>query len=230
MMLLGRRSPARLAASIVIPNMLSDSGARERPVCMALYSSTICRKIGRAIIAPPSAICCIICWEMPIRKGLDRNRSGSSSVSFPCRRRVHEPVGQRRQRDGADHQQRADRLAALLPHEDAEHDAAHAEHGEDGADGVDAARPGVRHVAHLLDPRQHDGDDHGLEQEADAPRQVGGDEPSEQRPDGGGDRRRGTDQRVDLLLRGAFEVAVDERLHGRQERATRRARRGSPRR
>ena len=90
-------------------------------------------------------------------------------------------------------------------------------HGEDGADGVDAARPGVRHVAHLLDAGQHDGDDHRLEQEADAPRQVGGDEPAEQRSDGGGDRGRGPDQGVDLLLRGAFEVAVDERLHGGQE-------------
>ncbi len=88
MMLLGRRSPAFLAASIVIPNMLSESGARERPVCMALYSSTICRKIGRAIIAPPRAICCIICCVKPSRKGFDLNRSGSSNVSFPCRRRV----------------------------------------------------------------------------------------------------------------------------------------------
>ena len=56
-----------------------------------------------------------------------------------------------------------------------------------------------------------------LEQEGDSPRQVGRDEPAEQRPDGRGDRRRGADQRVGLLLRGALEVAVDERLHRRQQ-------------
>ena len=82
---------------------------------------------------------------------------------------------------------------------------------------VDATRPGVRHVAHLLDARQHDGDDHRLEQEADAPREIGGDEPPEQRSDGGGDRGRRPDQGVDLLLRSAFEVAVDQRLHGGQQ-------------
>ena len=53
----------------------------------------------------------------------------------------------------------------------------------------------------------------------DPPRQVGGDEAAEQRSDRGGDRRRGADQRVGLLLRGAFEVAVDQRLHrGQQQR------------
>ena len=68
-------------------------------------------------------------------------------------------------------------------------------------------------------PRQHDRDDDVLEQEPDAPRQVGGDEAAEQRSDRGGDRGRGTDQGVGLLLRRAFEVAVDQRLHrGQQER------------
>ena len=58
-----------------------------------------------------------------------------------------------------------------------------------------------------------------LEREADPPRQIGRDEPAEQRPDRGGDRGRRTDQRVRLLAGRALEVAVDERLHrGQQER------------
>ncbi len=43
MMLAGRRSAARLPASSAVPNIVSDSGASVRPVCIALYSSTICR-------------------------------------------------------------------------------------------------------------------------------------------------------------------------------------------
>jgi hypothetical protein len=43
MMLLGRRFPAFLPARSATANMLSESGARERPACIALYSSTICR-------------------------------------------------------------------------------------------------------------------------------------------------------------------------------------------
>ena len=51
-------------------NMLSDSGAIDRPACIALYSKTICRKIGSAIIVPPRAICCSIWPEIPSRKQL----------------------------------------------------------------------------------------------------------------------------------------------------------------
>ena len=80
-------------------------------------------------------------------------------------------------------------------------------------------RSRVRHVADEPDAGQHDRDDDDLEQEPDAPRQVGGDEAAEQRPDRGGDRGRGPDQRVDLLLRRSFEVAVDQGLHrGQQQR------------
>ncbi len=62
-------------------------------------------------------------------------------------------------------------------------------------------------------------DDDQLEQEADAPREEGRDEPAEQRADGGRDGRGGADERVDALLAGALEVAVDERLHrGEQQR------------
>ena len=42
-MLLGRRLPALFPASSATANMLSESGARDRPASMALYSSTICR-------------------------------------------------------------------------------------------------------------------------------------------------------------------------------------------
>jgi hypothetical protein len=81
--LAGRRLPAFRPASNAIPNMESDSGARERPACMALYSKVICRKRGRAIMAPPRVICCSICCEMPMRKFKCLNRSGSKSVGLP---------------------------------------------------------------------------------------------------------------------------------------------------
>ena len=67
--------------------MLSDSGASESPACSALYSRTICRKIGRAIIIPPSAICCIICPVIPSLKIFDANRTGSIRTGFPSRLR-----------------------------------------------------------------------------------------------------------------------------------------------
>ena len=43
MMPAGRRLPARLPATSAVANIVSDSGASVRPVCIALYSSTICR-------------------------------------------------------------------------------------------------------------------------------------------------------------------------------------------
>ena len=52
---------------------------------------------------------------------------------------------------------------------------------------------------------------------ADAPGQVGGDEATEQRPHGGGDRGGRAHEGVDPALRRALEVAVDERLHGGQQ-------------
>ncbi len=85
MMALGRRPPAFFPATMAAANMLNDSGASERPARMASYSSTICRKIGRAIIVPPRAICWSICWVTPSRKGAEANRSGSSRVGRPRR-------------------------------------------------------------------------------------------------------------------------------------------------
>ena len=74
-----------------------------------------------------------------------------------------------------------------------------------------------RTVACAPSAREDDGDDDELQEEADAPRQERRDEPADQRPDGRGDGRRGANERVDTLLFGALEVAVDERLHRRQQ-------------
>ena len=213
----GRRLPAFLPASMAMPNMDNDRGARQRPVCMALYSRVICRNSGRAIMAPPRVTFWSICWETPMRKFRCRNRSGSSRVGLPSALAPDEPVGEGGERDGADGHQEADELAALLPDEDAEHDAAHADDGQDGADQVDLARSGVGDVLDEADLGQDDGDDDDLEAEADPPRQEGRDEPAEERADGGGDGGGGADQGVGLLLGRPFEVAVDERLHRRQQ-------------
>ena len=89
------------------------------------------------------------------------------------------------------------------------------------ADDVDAPLARVRNVAHEFDVDEHDQNDDVFEQERDAPRQVGRDEAADQWPDRRRDSGSRADERVRLLLRGAFEVAVDERLHGReQERRT----------
>ena len=77
-------------------------------------------------------------------EGLGAEQIRIEQRQLPLSPASDEPVGQRCQRDRADHQQGSNGLATLLPHEDAEHDAAHAEHGEDGANGVDATRPRVR--------------------------------------------------------------------------------------
>ena len=103
--------------------------------------------------------------------------------------------------------------SAFLPHEDPEHDAAHPDRREDRADDVDSPVPGVRDVVDELAAHEHDRDDHDLSAERDPPGEVRRDEASEQRPDGGCDRRRGSDERVGLSLHRALEVAVDQGLH-----------------
>ena len=128
-----------------------------------------------------------------------------------------EPEDQPRHGNGTDRQERADGFAAFLPHQDAEHDPAHAQDGEHRADGVNTPGPCVGRVADEPDVEKDDRDDDDLEQEPDAPRQIGGDEPAEQRADGRGDGGRRPDQGVGLLLGRALEVAVDERLHGGQQ-------------
>ena len=68
-----------------------------------------------------------------------------------------------------------------------------------------------------LMPDEHERDDQRLEQEGDPPREVRRDEPAEQRTDRGGDGCGRPDQGVRLLLHRPFEVAVDQRLHRRQQ-------------
>ena len=134
-----------------------------------------------------------------------------------CALAAHEPPGERAERDGPDREQRRDGLAALLPDQDPEDDAAHAEDRQDPADRVDLPRARVRRVLHEPDAGQHDHDDHDLAGEGEPPRQVGRDETADERADGRSDRRRRADQRIDLPLGGALEVAVDQRLHRGQE-------------
>jgi hypothetical protein len=154
---------------------------------------------------------------MPSRYALDRNRSGVDQRRLPLALAPHQPPDERAQGHRSDRYQRPDRLAAFLPHEDAQHDTAHPDHREGGADDVDASVARIRHVAHQPYAGQDDRDHDALEQEGHPPRQDGGDEAAEQRADGSRDRGRGADQGVDLLLSGPMEVAVDERLHRRQE-------------
>ncbi len=128
-----------------------------------------------------------------------------------------DPPRERSQRDQADGDQGGNGLAALLPDEDPEHDAAHADCGEDRADDVNLSRAGERNFPDEPGSDEHDRDDHDLPGECDPPREVGRDEAADQRPDRSGDRSGGADQRVGAPLSGPLEVAVDQRLHRRQE-------------
>src|SRR4029077_9078318 len=86
---------------------------------------------------------------------------------------AYQPVPEGGHRNRAHADQDADRLAAFLPDQDAEHDAAHAQHRQDRADDVDLPWPGVGHVLNQFDAGQHDRDDDHLQQEADPPGQIG---------------------------------------------------------
>ena len=50
----------------------------------------------------------------------------------------------------------SDVLSALLPDQDGQHDATHAEDGEDGAHDIEGSGSGVRRVLDQLDARQDD--------------------------------------------------------------------------
>ena len=66
---------------------------------------------------------------------LERNRSGSISVGLPCALAPHEPADAASPAPTAPTaMSSADELAALLPHQDAEHDAAHADDRQHRAD------------------------------------------------------------------------------------------------
>ena len=142
---------------------------------------------------------------------------GVQQGGLPPALALDEPVGEQGQGDDTDGNDEADVATTLLPDQDAEDNAPHTDDGEDRTHEVDLARSRVGHVLDEADLGQDHQDDDDLKAEPDAPRQIGGDEPAEERSDGCGDRRGGTDQRVGLLLGGAREVAVDERLHGRQQ-------------
>ena len=86
--LAGRRFDALRAATSAVANIVRERGASERPACSALYSSAICRKIGSAIMAPPSVICWSICWVTPTLNFGNLKSSGSRTLTFPCRCRL----------------------------------------------------------------------------------------------------------------------------------------------
>ena len=75
---------------------------------------------------------------------------------MPSRLRFDQPASQQRQRNRTERHDQADPLAAFLPDEDSEHDAAHADDGQHRTHRIDVTWPGVFHVADEPDARQHD--------------------------------------------------------------------------
>ena len=120
------------------------------------------------------------------------------------------PGGKTKERDSAADQNRQHILSALLPDQDAEHDAAHAQDGEEPTHDVDLSTARIRHVTHHLDAGEHDADDHYLKQEGDSPGEKGSNEPAQQRSDGGRNGGSCTDECIDPLLGCSLEVAMDE--------------------
>ena len=100
-------------------------------------------------------------------RGLEETGVEQGDLATPLA--AGEPPGERAERDGADRHEEQDELAAFLPHEDAEHDSAHAHDREGCPDEVDRARAGVGDVLHQPDLAEDHCDDDDLESEADAP-------------------------------------------------------------
>ena len=119
MMLLGRRVPALLPASNATPNIVSESGAIDRPVCIALYSSTICRKIGIAIIAPPKRDLLEHLSRDPQPEQLRSEQVRVDQRGLPFAIAVDEPVAERSHGHRSDRQECHDGFPAFLPHQDA---------------------------------------------------------------------------------------------------------------
>ena len=149
-----RRFPALFPASNATANMLSDRGASDSPASIALYSSVICKKSGSAIIAPPKRDLLHHLLADPDPEVREPEQVGIEQGQLAGALAFDEPPRQQRERDRADRHEQHDRLAAFLPHEDAEHDAAHADDGQHGTDRVDVARTGVLDVADELHARQ----------------------------------------------------------------------------
>ena len=127
-----------------------------------------------------------------------------------------EPVHQAHHRSRADREEQRDGLAALLPREDPDDEAAHADHREERPRNVDRPVSGVGHVTDAAAPQKDDCDDERLDHEPDAPRQERRDQASDQGTDRSGNRSRRTDQREHLRAGLPLEVAVDQRLHRRE--------------
>lgn len=81
----------------------------------------------------------------------------------------HQPAGQCPERERADRDRQPDELAPLLPDQNPQDHAAHAEDREDRPPSVDLAGAGVGHVADELDVEQDDRDHNQLEEETDPP-------------------------------------------------------------
>ena len=130
---------------------------------------------------------------------MDRKRSGSISAALlsRLRRTIQEAKPKAQFRRGQDRQHI---LSALLPDQDAEHDAAHAQDGEKPTHDVYLSTARIRHVMHHLDAGEHDADDHYLKQKGDSPGEKGSDEPTQQGSDCGRNGGRGADKRIDLFL------------------------------
>ena len=96
---------------------------------------------------PPSVICCSVCPEIP-----DAEQRRLEEVGIEQRRlsrplAAHEPERETAERARTQHEKCRDGLAAFLPDEDPEHDAAHPDDREHCADDVDAPLARVRNVA-----------------------------------------------------------------------------------
>ena len=137
MILPGLRLPAFFPATSATANMLSESGAIDRPGFQRVVlehhlevdrerdhhpaERDLLERLGRD---PEPEV-------LRLEEARVDQRRLALALALP------EPPGERAEADDADREQRADRRAALLPDQDPEHDAAHAEDGEDRAHDVD---------------------------------------------------------------------------------------------
>ena len=101
-------------------------------------------------MAPPRAICCSICCEIQLKV------LGQEEIWIDQRRLAQplttdNPGGKTKERNSAADQDRQHVLSALLPDQDAEHDAAHAQDGEEPPTTSTSRLPRIRHVMHHLD-------------------------------------------------------------------------------
>jgi hypothetical protein len=76
---------------------------------------------------------------------------------------TNQPEGKASERNCAADQNRQHVLAALLPDQDAEHDAAHTEDRQQRTHDIYLSAAGIRHVMHQLDAGEHHTDDHHLQ-------------------------------------------------------------------